>query len=269
MISCPFATRLGRASLIAFSLIFNHYSAGQTPGNSAAPGGSLTAEQVVSRMEERNRERAEALREFEGSRTYRLQYRGFPGSRDAEMQVEMNFLAPASKRFKVLSQTGSKFIIDHIFMKLLQGEQEALAEENRRHSALSRENYDFKLAGYEPGEKSGRYILAVTPRSKDKFLYQGRVWVDATDFAVTHIEGEPAKNPSFWIKKTLIQHQYVKVGSFWLPSQNRSESQTRLGGRALLTIDYTNYKIISVTPGSQTNSARSEGIGPGQERATR
>jgi hypothetical protein len=246
-----------RAALMAFALTLGYCSQAQSAA-SAGPPTSLTVEEVVSRLEQRNQERADALRQFEGSRTYHLQYRGFPANKDAEMLVEMNFEAPASKTFKVISQTGSKFIVDHILMKLLQSEQEALQEENRRQSALSRENYVFTLAGYETQEGSGRYILNVTPKSKNKFLYQGRIWVDATDFAVTHIEGEPAKNPSFWIKKTSIQHKYMKIGGFWLPSQNRTESQTRLGGKAVLTIDYTNYRIVSVAPASTVNRASAQ-----------
>ena len=39
------------------------------------------------------------------------------------------------------------------------------------------------------------------------------------------IEAEPAKNPSFWIKKTDIHHEYVKVGDFWLPADNKSVSK--------------------------------------------
>jgi hypothetical protein len=242
-------SRVGKACLTAIALLFGLQAPTQTQNNkAAAPGSALTLEQVVSRLEERNQLRAQALKEFEGSRTYRLQYRGFPGSRDAEMQVEMRFQAPASKRFKVLSQTGSKLVIDRVLMKLLQSEQEALDEDNGRRSALNRENYEFTSLGFEHHPDGDCYVLGVTPRTKSKFLYRGRIWVDAADFAVTHIEAEPAKNPSFWIKKTSIEHQYTKIGDFWLPAQNRTESLTRLGGKALLTIDYTNYKIISVAP---------------------
>jgi hypothetical protein len=38
--------------------------------------------------------------------------------------------------------------------------------------------------------------------------------VDGIDFAVTHIEAEPAQNPSFWTKKSEIHHEYKKVGAF-------------------------------------------------------
>jgi hypothetical protein len=68
--------------------------------------------------------------------------------------------------------------------------------------------------------------------------------VDAHDFAVTRIEAEPARNPSFWIKKTDIRHVYEKIGEFWLPEQNYTVTTVRLGGKAILTIDYQDYRIV-------------------------
>ena len=67
--------------------------------------------------------------------------------------------------------------------------------------------------------------------------------MDERDFAICRIEAEPAQNPSFWIKRTEIHHTYLKVGDFWLPSDNRSVSSLRLGGLATLTIRYEDYKI--------------------------
>ncbi|MGA1989080.1 MAG: hypothetical protein ABSG72_22610, partial [Candidatus Sulfotelmatobacter sp.] len=139
-------------------------------------------------------------------------------------------------------------IVDHIFMKLLEGEQEAASDENRRRTALSTENYDFALAGYESSPEGGRYILDLLPKTRNKFLYRGKIWVDAKDFAVVRIEGEPGKNPSFWIKKTEIAHRYIKVNDFWLPAENHTESLIRLGGRAILSIEYRDYKITKAAP---------------------
>ncbi len=85
--------------------------------------------------------------------------------------------------------------------------------------------------------------LKSTRRSKSKYVYRGKVWVDATDFAVTRIDAEPAQNPSFWTKKNEVHHEYMKVQNFWLPRRNESISYIRLGGRATLTIDYSNYRV--------------------------
>jgi hypothetical protein len=208
----------------------------------------LPVDDVVKNLQQKNAERAAALEEFEGTRIYRMQYRGIPSDHDAEMVVSVTFHAPAAKQFSVISQTGSKFIVEHVFMKLLEGEQEAASEENRRHTALSTENYDFAMEGYETSPEGGQYVLDLLPKTKNKFLYRGKIWVDDKDFAVVRIEGEPGKNPSFWIKKTEIAHRYVKVNDFWLPAENHTESVIRLGGRATLSIEYKDYKITRSNP---------------------
>jgi hypothetical protein len=230
---------------------------GQAPAEAISEASPLTAGQIAARLEDKNRERALALREFEGARIYHLEYRGLGGRKQAEMKVRMDFRAPATKSFTVLEQDGSKLIIDHVFKKLLQSEQDALSEENRRASALTSENYEFSLVGREDCEGIDTYVLSVTPRTKlrDKYLYEGKIWVSATDFAVTRIEAAPAKNPSFWVKKTQIEHRYVKVGDFWLPERNRTESQIRFGGQAVLTIDYSDYRIVSASPLSSSSQA--------------
>ena len=212
--------------------------------SSSSATAPLTLQQVVKRLQEKNAERAAALDQYEVTRVYNMKYRGFPSDRDAEMVVRMVYHAPNSKQFSILSKSGSTFIIDHVFKKLLEGEQEAASEENRRQSALTTENYDFTLAGYETSADGGRYVLNLTPKTKNKFLYRGKIWVDAKDFAVRRIEGEPGKNPSFWIKKTDVNHSYVKVGDYWLPAENRTESVMRLGGIAYLSIHYRDYKSV-------------------------
>ena len=208
----------------------------------------LSLEQVLTNLEQKNAQRAAALEQFEGKRIYRMSYRGFPSDRDAEMVVKVSFHAPNSKEFTVVSQTGSKFVIDHIFKKLLEGEQEAAKGENGHDTALTRQNYDFELSGYETTPEGGQYVLKLLPKTKNKFLYRGKIWIDAKDFAVARIEGEPGKNPSMWIKKTGIAHRYMKVNDFWLPAENHTESFIRLGGKATLSIEYRDYRIIKASP---------------------
>jgi hypothetical protein len=54
-----------------------------------------------------------------------------------------------------------------------------------------------------------------------------------------------------------VNHRYVKVNDFWLPAENRTESSIRLGGEAILSIDYKDYKITKSEPlhGVQTAGA--------------
>jgi len=220
----------------------------------AAP---LPVEQVVDNLVRRNRERAQSLVRLQATRVYHLTYRGFPGDREAEMTVEANFQSPTSKDFKIVSQSGSKLIVDRVFKKLLESELEAAQPEMSARLQLNRENYDFELLGYEPSETGGQYLLKVSPKAKSKYVYRGRVWVDATDFAVVRIEAEPAQNPSFWTKKNEIHHEYKKVQDFWLPVRNESVSFIRLGGTATLTIEYKDYRVTGAPSAIESTAATS------------
>lgn len=203
----------------------------------------LTADQVVDNLVRNNEERARALLHSEATRVYRLTYSGFPGGREAEMTVEATYNSPSSKEFKVVSESGSNLIRDRVFKRLLESEQEAAQPVMNARTQLNRDNYNFQLLNYEPSGNGGHYVLQVSPKAKSKYVYHGKIWVDATDFAVTHIEAEPAQNPSFWTKKNEIRHDYQKVQDFWLPARNESVSYIRLGGRATLTIEYKDYRV--------------------------
>jgi hypothetical protein len=212
---------------------------------SSIPSPSLSADQVVDNLVRRNQERARALLHSQGTRVYHLAYRGFPGDRDAEMVVKATYDSPSSKQFTVVSEHGSKLILNRVFKKLLEGEKEAAQPEISARSQLNRDNYDFELVGYEPSSSGGQYVLRVSPKSRSKYVYSGKVWVDGVDFAITQIEAEPSQNPSFWTKKSEIHHEYKKVGAFWLPARNESVSYIRLGGRATLTIEYKDYRVTT------------------------
>jgi hypothetical protein len=208
----------------------------------------LSVVQVVDNLVLKNQERAQALVHSEATRVYRLVYRGFPGDREAEMTVRATYDSPASKEFKVVSESGSKVIQDRVFKRLLESEKEAMQPAVSARTQMNRDNYDFQLLSYEASATGGQYVLQVTPKVKSKYVYRGKVWVDGTDYAITHIEAEPALNPSFWTKKNEIHHEYKKFQGFWLPVRNESISYIRLGGRATLTIEYKDYRVTDSHP---------------------
>jgi hypothetical protein len=206
---------------------------------------ALTADQVVQHLVERNQERAAALQHYVGKRSYRLEYHGFPASTEATMDVEVNFDAPASKHFTIVNATGSKLIQNRVFHRLLESEEQAGDASNRKHTELGPDNYTFTLAGVE----GTNYVLNVEPKEENKFLYRGKIWIDARDFAVTRIEAQPARNPSFWTTRSLIQHTYQKVDNgFYLPKENKTVTNVRLGGVATLTIEYQSYQVTAAKP---------------------
>jgi hypothetical protein len=205
--------------------------------------GQLNAEQVVQNLVNMNLKRAEALVGYQSTRIYRLTYKGFPGGRTAEMVVNVKYQSPSTKEFEIVSATGSSVLIERVFKKLLQAEKEAFEIENQKRIAINQENYELTLIGYENASGGPSYVLSVQPRTKNKYLFQGKIWVDADQFAVVRIEGEPAKNPSFWIKDTKLETLYMNVNDFWLPAHQHSVTSVRLGGHADFSIEYKDYRI--------------------------
>lgn len=245
-------------SILFATFLFAVVACAPSAWSQAEPVSSaLTADEVVLHLIEKNRERAGGLQHYVGTRAYRLEYRGFPASADATMQVEVNFDAPSTKRFTVVSATGSKLIQSKVFHRLLESEQQAGDSENRKHTELGPDNYTFSLVGIE----GTNYVLKVEPKVESKFLYRGKIWVDAHDFAVTRIEAQPARNPSFWTTKSLIHHTYQKVDNgFYLPKENKTVTSVRLGGTATLTIEYQSYQVTAAKPiASATSNTSSDG----------
>ena len=207
--------------------------------NTPAPT-NLPLAQILASMEHRNQMQREALKHYQAVRQYHVEYQGIT-TIQAGMEVEANFDATSGKSFRVVSQSGSKILSEKILKKAMEAEAEASKDSGA--TALTPANYRFQLQGNEILGGRPAYILSVEPLKESKFLYRGKVWVDATDFAVAKVEASPAKNPSFLISRTQIQWTYAKTGNFWLPQRSRSESKIRIGGTAVLTIDYGTYQI--------------------------
>lgn len=197
-------------------------------------------------MERRNTMRAEDLKHYRSLRHYEVVYKGFSATIEAKMAVDADYDAASGKTFRVVSTSGSKFLVVKVLMRLLETEKAASADQGS--TALTPANYRFTLDGTENVEGRPSYVLDVAPLTGNKLLYRGKIWVDAADFAVARIEAEPARNPSFWIAHTSIHHRYSKTGGFWLPESNRSETKVRVGGTAILTIDYGGYQVVPQAP---------------------
>lgn len=232
-------------SLLLFGASFAGPSDSPTP-----PSSVLSTTDIVQRLMAANARRADEMRGYRSRRKYKLDYHGVFGGH-AEMQVEATYHAPNEKTFKILSESGSKLLTRRVLRKLLESEREAQQEQSRKALEISPANYEFTLETIQHTPAGDLYVLQVKPRNKSKYVYLGKVWVDAADFAVVRMEGNPAANPSFWVSHVEIQYQWEKIGDFWLPVHNYSVTDVRFGGRAVLNIDYSDYEIVS---GSQATA---------------
>ena len=99
-VAIPVKPILGCCVLLVFASLHSaQFASAQEPGSFSPPlVAPLTAEQVVRNLIEMNSARAEALLAYEGTRTYRLVYRGFPRRSNAEMVVKVKYRSPANER---------------------------------------------------------------------------------------------------------------------------------------------------------------------------
>ena len=219
------------ASLI-LALPFFMAEGGLTP---AVP----TADETVARMLAHDSERQAALHGYTGYRRYVLENRNH--HKRAEMLVRIICSEDGSKRFQVVSENGWGGARKHVFPRLLEAEIDAARPDLRERSRITPDNYTFEIAGTDDVRGRLAYVISIEPKTQNKYLARGRIWVDADEYAIVRVEGQPAKIPSFWFKSVHFVHEYNKSGSFWFPGTDRSVTDVRIFGATEMTIEYFDY----------------------------
>ena len=222
---------------------------------------NISGEVLFTKVVEHNLKREANLKYYSESRHYCVQDKN--DKVRAELDASVEFQSPGPKQFKVISQRGSSIVCRLVFGGLLDSETDASKGQSHRDSSITPTNYMFEVVGEEEVEGYHCLVAKATPLRKDKYLFEGNVWVDATDFAIVKIVGQPAKNPSLWIKQVEFVRRYQKIGDFWFPLQDLSVSQVRIAGKGTLTIDHRDYQILAKDgTRSRANATDSEPMPP-------
>lgn len=204
---------------------------------------SLSSDEIVHRMVLHDQTSNKELKQYSTLRNYHVVYHGYSLTLEANMKVAVTCNAASGKQLQIVSQDGSKFLIENVLRRAVTSEQEVARD--RAAANLTPANYKFRLLGNDVIDGRTDYVFDVDPLVPSKFLYRGKVWVDATDFAVAKIEAQPARNPSLMISRAQFHYTGTKTDGFWVPQTVRGESNVRIGGVAVFTIDYGNYQIGS------------------------
>ena len=196
-------------------------------------------------LEMRMRERASGG--YIGDREYVLENHTF--QKRAQMLVRVNCDRDGIKHFEVLSEAGWKSANKRVLREMLATESDSSHPDTRPKSRITSDNFTFRMieAGF-PLENRATYVIDVIPKRQDKSLFRGRIWVDAEDYALARVEGEPAKNPSFWMHQVRFVQQYRKDGDYWFPVMTTSVTDARMFGATDVNIRYFDYKPVSAAP---------------------
>jgi Outer membrane lipoprotein-sorting protein len=213
---------------------------------------------LISQLVQHDRMRAISLLEYSANRRY--QVTNEKGKLRSETQVSLQYQSPDSKEFKIVSESGPA-MLRNIVRSLLTFETEAALGSAGYDSSITPANYTFQLAGTDRVDGYKCFVVQASPKRKDKYLFEGRIWIEENEFAVVKIVGRPAKRPSFWIKSADFARHYQKIGGTWLPRRDQTVSQVRLFGENVLTIDHADYRVsVRLEPTPQADHVSLLGI---------
>lgn len=208
-----------------------------------------TPEQIFAELMRRNELRNVALRSYTVERSYAVS--DPKGKVHAQKTVRLDYRAPDTKSFFTISEKGSAVVRRLVLNRLMESETEAAAGKSHRDSTINTANYTFALLGEQDLGGNRCFVVQATPTRSDKYLFDGKVWIDAQDYAVVQIVGHPAKKLSVWVDKADFVRRYQKIGDFWLPLKDETSVHIRFYGSKILTIDHERYTI---------NEAKSEQV---------
>lgn len=201
----------------------------------------LTGDLIIQKLMECNQQRDARLQQYSVPGTYRV--KNDKGKVSAEIKVLLHYRAPETKEFKIIAEKGSGLIRRRVFKPLMESEIECAAGRYRYDSSITPNNYTFALLGEEDIEGIHCFVVQATAKRADKYLFNGKIWIHAVEFAFVQVAGQPTQTPSAWIKRVEFVRYYQKIKEFWLPRKNESVTQVRILGKNILTIDYDQYEI--------------------------
>jgi Outer membrane lipoprotein-sorting protein len=196
---------------------------------------------VFTELVAHNGVRNDALLEYKVTRTY--QVADLNGKVHAREVGQMEYQAPDRKTFVVTSEEGSALVRHLALNPLIASEIKAATGKDRHDSSITPENYTLELLGEEQLGSYHCFVARAVPKRRDKYLFEGKVWIDAQDYAVVRIEGHPAAKLSFWIKRADFVRQFQKIDGVWLPQRDETIVDVRLYGKKVLTIDHRDYTV--------------------------
>jgi hypothetical protein len=144
-------------------------------------------------------------------------------------------------KYDMLRFEGDRTVNKEVIQRYLKGEAES-QQRHRADTAVTPDNYKFKYKGTSQAGGREVYVFQVTPRQKRENLFKGEVWIDSQTYLRVQESGYLVKNPSIFIRKVAFIRKYVILGGISVPKQVLSIVDTRVIGKAQLTIDYSNFE---------------------------
>jgi hypothetical protein len=163
----------------------------------------------------------------------------------AEMLVKTTYTRQTGKSYEIVTQSGSSLWRNEVLHTLLDNEKRMSQPGNVETALIDSANYDMKLDASPRDRLNGRdcLVLDITPRHNSEYLFRGRLWVDAQDFAIVQLKGTAAKSAFFLASAAEVSRQYSELDALPMATHAEAVSGSALLGQTTVKIDYSNYQL--------------------------
>jgi len=193
--------------------------------------------------------------------------------RGASMEVEIEASLPKLKKqgrlhalrhisrlgritYEAMVFEGDNSVKNNVIARYLAADTQAQASD-LTSLAVTPANYKFKYKGQLDQDGRQVHVFQLTPRKKRVGLFKGELWLDAETCLPVRESGRLVKVPSIFLRRIEFVREYDIREGLAIPRSIESTVETRLVGKAELTVRFRNISLAE-------NSALSMAAGSAQ-----
>lgn len=209
----------------------------------SGPRHVLTDQQIIQGIDAAVRAREAAIAGYTVNERYAI-YVGQESSPEADKTVAVAFTRGSGETVTVLGQDGNTLLNSMIVDQVLNGEVTLSAPQARENVLINSSNYEMTP---EAGrvQVSGHECIVVDLQSRQSGtgLFNGKVWVDDSNFDFVHLEGAPSEAPNVLVGNITFAWDYATVDGLNMQVHAESHATSPLLGNVTLVEDSTGYQI--------------------------
>ncbi len=220
---------LGLSTLLSIGLIVGApLDAATNPGSDEAAG-----QAIVGRFLDASQTQQQTMRG--GQMEVKIAAKVPKLAKQGELQALRSISKFGKITYRALGFSGDNFVKNEVISRYLTAEGEP------RNISIAPDNYKFKYKG--PAEFDGKRVevFHLTPVRKAEGLFRGELWLDAATGMPVRESGRLVKAGSIFLKKVDFVSSFEIKDGVAIPKHFQSTVDTRVVGRAELSIDFSNF----------------------------
>jgi hypothetical protein len=174
------------------------------------------------------------------TRDYKLFEGETPNLPKSHVVADITMVPPDFKKYSIDTAVGS-MLAEKLVRKALDNEV-AFAKDSRA-TDITPDNYDFVFVARKDLDGQPCDVLDLIPKRKSRNLLRGTLWVDAESHLPRRVEGEPAKEPSWWLTDLRITVVYGYVGPMWVQTSSQASANVRIIGPSSMVWQDVSYRL--------------------------